>query len=1531
MRPQNSVHALTMRGALAPFTKALSVRLNLALLLTVIIPLMAYAQGPTPGPNVNMVSGADWTTGDAFLQRQNEPSIAVSTRNASHLLAGANDYRSVDLPGLLGIKEQGDAWLGVFKSFDSGQTWRSTLLPGYPLDSSLAGLVSPIHGFQAASDPMVRAGSNGLLYYTGLAFNRGPGGLSEVFLARFIDRNNKENGDPTSEVGVMTNVVPRDPVRYTGIFPIAFGTDDIFLDKPSLAVDIPRSRATCPIFIPENGTVAIETIPAGKIYVAYTALYTPDGDADDNELPMVPTAILFKSSSNCGYTWSAPINLSGANQKNQGSIIAIDPNSGTIYVAWRRFASNGQTDAILIRKSTDGGNSFSPAVAAVKFLPPASAMLSCAPPPTGDPTQPGCPFDQSATNLSFRTNDYATLTVDGSGRVYLAWTQRQQSGDARIMMNVSQDGVNWPSASVAAIDDGSLYDDYGMPLQTVSGRGHQVMPSLSFNAGKLMLAYYDLREDHTVGVFTAKGDPTNCKYGTDFPCNLGAQYSEVRDAVAELLNPLLFGDVFNPYIYDGTIVTRRHTIDVEAAQASPLPTGTLDVPGFTPFRISRYTFGIPPSNVLADPAQIISAGAQPAIQQLQFNPPNLPLFVQGTNAFMGDYIEVAGAPTMVFDPMAKAWKFNTNPATSPVFHAVWADNRNVRPPLDGDWTKYTPPFSASNPGGGTSKFDPTKTVPICVNGNTAGMRNQDIYTAQITQGLVVSSLQTAKPLLSTSGTTPGIQRAFTVLVKNATGAERTFQMNTTVTPANAPVTASFKQFSLITSVSLVPIPAFSSIAFPVFVKATSAITSNVSVVVDVAEMLPPSSTATPLQGSVVLNSDPSNPTLISPDNAIFGSGSILTAEFYNPLMSQASPDNTINNTGLLNPAGGNPAGGNPAGGNPAGGNITIADPTLITKLLNPAGGNPAGNGTLQNPAGGNPAGGNPAGGNTAVADQSWSVTNLGNTSATYIVQLFPTGTIPLCAADGSGTNCVNLQLLISKLYPTPTIDLSASNSCQLTTQFSKELIASIPNPSFTSAGNLGNPAGGNPAGGNPAGGNPAGGNPAGGNAALGDATFALAPGGSAQITLRITGPKGSASPPTQDVINQVLASLVPVTVSQAVNTVDAQAGSTQPPVSAPGSPIVITNTLPGGANPLPNGVAGTPYNGTLQAVGGTGKYTWTIPPGSTLPFNLVLNSTTGLISGTPGCNCSFPATSAFTVQVTDSAANTATRQLSITLVQPLYIATTSLPVGTVGFEYAALVQAVGGTPPYSWSSPSGLPNGLVLNQNTGQISGIPTAASSSPPVTLRVKDAGGPAQQVSQAFTLTIASGTTISGGGDFISRGFYLPSYPGTVLTQATLAFSAATAGDYTITLTALSGAYNGAAIGSSTATVTLFGNVGTAVLTTFNFPSPAVTPGSLVAFTMSLVSGPSLPYYAVTCGSDPQCTIFSTAVETEDTTPPLSIFRRNGVVLTLVSSPPTLVNLTPETAGALMAGQSFNETRAADVTVLTHGPLSVTSTQRP
>ena len=88
-------------------------RLLVAFLIALAFAYSAVLTAQIPNRNVNMVSGLEWPTGDPFMQRQNEPSIAASTRNPMHLLAGANDYRSVDLPIVLSEVdgEVGDAWV----------------------------------------------------------------------------------------------------------------------------------------------------------------------------------------------------------------------------------------------------------------------------------------------------------------------------------------------------------------------------------------------------------------------------------------------------------------------------------------------------------------------------------------------------------------------------------------------------------------------------------------------------------------------------------------------------------------------------------------------------------------------------------------------------------------------------------------------------------------------------------------------------------------------------------------------------------------------------------------------------------------------------------------------------------------------------------------------------------------------------------------------------------------------------------------------------------------------------------------------------------------------------------------------------------------------------------------------------------------------------------------------------------------------------------------------------------------------------
>jgi len=93
-----------------------------------------------------------------------------------------------------------------------------------------------------------------------------------------------------------------------------------------------------------------------------------------------------------------------------------------------------------------------------------------------------------------------------------------------------------------------------------------------------------------------------------------------------------------------------------------------------------------------------------------------------------------------------------------------------------------------------------------------------------------------------------------------------------------------------------------------------------------------------------------------------------------------------------------------------------------------------------------------------------------------------------------------------------------------------------------------------------------------------------------------------------------------------------------------GTPPVLTITT----TSLPGGTQGTDYSQALQASGGSTPYTWSVLAGS-LPAGLLpINSSTGIISGTP----TVAGTSTFTVQVTDAVMATDTQSLSITIGTP---------------------------------------------------------------------------------------------------------------------------------------------------------------------------------------------------------------------------------------------------------------------------------------
>ena len=183
---------------------------------------------------------------------------------------------------------------------------------------------------------------------------------------------------------------------------------------------------------------------------------------------------------------------------------------------------------------------------------------------------------------------------------------------------------------------------------------------------------------------------------------------------------------------------------------------------------------------------------------------------------------------------------------------------------------------------------------------------------------------------------------------------------------------------------------------------------------------------------------------------------------------------------------------------------------------------------------------------------------------------------------------------------------------------------------------------------------------------------------------------------------------------------------------------------------LPLAVSGSGYGETILAYGGSGNYLWQVSAGS-LPPGLTLGT-----SGTPAVGLAGTATTQgvfnFTVLVTDSLGNVASRALTLGVRSPLSILTGVIPQAVRGEYFSVPLFATGGNPgAFTWSISSGvLPAGLFISSNGSPftlLSGVPTSSGAAA-FTLAVTDAN--LNQATRALSVQVYdAGTILTAAGD--------------------------------------------------------------------------------------------------------------------------------------------------------------------------------------
>src|SRR5438477_6403013 len=249
--------------------------------------------------------------------RQNEPAVAVDPRNTSLLLGSSNDYCGVYNRGAL-AGAIGPIWLGYYRSLNGGSSWTSSLVPGYPDDTSPYAALSQART-SSAGDPVIAWDGHGRAFF-GSESSGDPAGtvktFGDVFVARYRNPGGADAADTT-----------KDGLEYYGTTVIAKGSSTpnlrgVFHDKTSIEAD--RTGGRCD----------------GIVYFAWARF-----NAAKN------SNIYVSRSTDHGVTFSNPQQLTSQVKNVQDPSISVTGN-GNVYVTWDEGTTNSNhTDGVGVFKS----------------------------------------------------------------------------------------------------------------------------------------------------------------------------------------------------------------------------------------------------------------------------------------------------------------------------------------------------------------------------------------------------------------------------------------------------------------------------------------------------------------------------------------------------------------------------------------------------------------------------------------------------------------------------------------------------------------------------------------------------------------------------------------------------------------------------------------------------------------------------------------------------------------------------------------------------------------------------------------------------------------------------------------------------------------------------------------------------------------------------------------------------------------------------------------------------------------------------